>query len=309
MRIKCAPLFFFWEACCPGAGRIAVSYPGGCTIGRRPVDLHLAVLRAMGARIREDSRGFWAEADQLHGCRYRFPKVSVGATENAVMAATAACGESRFFQLRERAGGGASLPLSEGWRGRISGERGRGRSACGARHASGRRNLRCLRTGLWRARTCWREPPRGGKFPWRALRWESCEAVLDVYQKMGGQYEVKSGTLVTDSSRVGLPVPYLETAAYPGFPTDLQSPLAAVCATLAGRSRIRETIFEDRFRAAVELRKMGALIRQDGNELEICGGRLRGAGVCAWDLRGGAALVAAGLAAEGTTEISSSGIY
>ena len=96
MRIKCVPLLFFLGSLLPRCGRIAVSYPGGCTIGKRPVDLHLAVLKAMGARIWEDSRGFCALADQLHGCRYRFPKISVGATENAVMAAATARGESFF---------------------------------------------------------------------------------------------------------------------------------------------------------------------------------------------------------------------
>ena len=280
---------FFLGSLLPRCGRIAVSYPGGCTIGKRPVDLHLAVLKAMGARIWEDSRGFCALADQLHGCRYRFPKISVGATENAVMAAAEPeivhlC---RFLKLA-----GADI-------------RGEGTTEIRVR---GVRKLHPAEftvpadrivagTYLFigaavRGKISLEDAPAG-----------ELEAVLDVYQKMGGQYEVKSGTLVTDSSRIGTPVPYVETAAYPGFPTDLQSPLAAVCATLAGKSRIREKIFEDRFRAAVEMQKMGAAIRRDGNVLEISGGRLRGAGVCAWDLRGGAALVAAGLAAEGRTEI------
>lgn len=293
---------FFLGSLLPRCGRIAVSYPGGCTIGKRPVDLHLAVLKAMGARIWEDSRGFCALADQLHGCRYQFPKISVGATENAVMAAATARGESFFSNCAREP---EIVHLCRFLKLAGADIRGEGTTEIRVR---GVRKLHPAEftvpadrivagTYLFigaavRGKISLEDAPAG-----------ELEAVLDVYQKMGGQYEVKSGTLVTDSSRIGTPVPYVETAAYPGFPTDLQSPLAAVCATLAGKSRIREKIFEDRFRAAVEMQKMGAAIRRDGNVLEISGGRLRGAGVCAWDLRGGAALVAAGLAAEGRTEI------
>ena len=293
---------FFLGSLLPRCGQAAVSYPGGCTIGRRPVDLHLEVLRAMGARIREDSRGFRAEADRLHGCRYRFPKVSVGATENAVMAATAACGESRFFNCAREP---EVVHLCRFLKAAGADIRGEGTGEIRVRGAA------CLRPTEFTVPAdrivagtyLLAGAATRGKISLEGAPVGELRAVLDVYQKMGGQYAVKGGTLVTDSSRVGLPVSYLETAGYPGFPTDLQSPLAAVCATLEGRSRIRETIFEDRFRAALELRKMGALVRQRENELEICGGKLRGAGVCASDLRGGAALVVAGLAAEGTTEI------
>ena len=129
------------------------------------------------------------------------------------------------------------------------------------------------------------------------------QAVLEVYRKMGGQYRVAGDTLFTDSSRVGKAVPYVETAGYPGFPTDLQSPLLATASTLSGRTIVRETVFEDRFAAVRELIKMGARAEIRGPVIGMEKSRLKGTRVTAGDLRGGAALVIAALAAEGSTEV------
>ncbi len=126
---------------------------------------------------------------------------------------------------------------------------------------------------------------------------------MKVYRKMGGQYRVSGDKLFTDSSRVGRAVPYVETESYPGFPTDLQSPLLAAAATLSGKTIVRETVFEDRFAAVRELRKMGARTQIRGPLIEMEKSRLHGAQVAAGDLRGGAALVIAALAAEGNTEV------
>lgn len=117
---------------------------------------------------------------------------------------------------------------------------------------------------------------------------------------MGGQYEWNSGKLVADSRRVRFPVPLTETAVYPGFPTDLQSPLMAVFATIPGESRIQESVFEDRFKIAEELNRMGAEIKIQGKKAWIRGSFcLKGTKVRAQELRGGAALVIAALAAKG----------
>ena len=125
-------------------------------------------------------------------------------------------------------------------------------------------------------------------------------AFLEVYRKMGGQYEWNSGKLVADSRRVRFPVPLTETAVYPGFPTDLQSPLMAVFATIPGESCIQESVFEDRFKIAEELNRMGAEIKIQGKKAWIRGSFcLKGTKVRAQELRGGAALVIAALAAKG----------
>ena len=124
---------------------------------------------------------------------------------------------------------------------------------------------------------------------------------------MGGQYEFNSGKLLADSRRATKAVSFVETKEYPGFPTDLQSPLMAVLAVADGVSHIRENIFEDRFKTAWELNKMGATIQVSGQEARIEGCQnLRGATVEARELRGGAALMLAGLAADGETILTGS---
>jgi UDP-N-acetylglucosamine 1-carboxyvinyltransferase len=134
---------------------------------------------------------------------------------------------------------------------------------------------------------------------------EELTALLEVYQKMGGQYEYRSGKLIADSTGVRNPVPCLSTDVYPGFPTDLQSPVLAVFATIPGVSRIRESVFEDRFKAAESLRQFGARIRTSGCEAEITGGYpLTGCRTQAQELRGGAALVVAALSAKGHSIVS-----
>ena len=128
-------------------------------------------------------------------------------------------------------------------------------------------------------------------------------AVLSLYQKIGGQYTRKSGTLVADSKNVQHAVPYVETEEYPGFPTDLQSLYLAAAMTLEGKSCICENVFEDRLRTAEELQKMGGTLQICGKWLTAEKSRLHGAEVVSQDLRGGAALVSAARAAEGFSTI------
>ena len=121
---------------------------------------------------------------------------------------------------------------------------------------------------------------------------------------MGGQYKGNSGKLLVNGKNVQSPVKLLETSVYPGFPTDLQSPVMAVLSTIEGESCIREMVFEDRYKAADQLRKMGARIRVQGNEAVICGVKtLHGAAVQAQELRGGASLILAALGAKGVTAL------
>lgn len=131
---------------------------------------------------------------------------------------------------------------------------------------------------------------------------EELGAFLQVYQKMGGQYKGKSGTLVVNGKTVIHPVDLVQTGVYPDFPTDLQAPLMAVLTGVNGKSVIRENIFDDRFGSAVQMQKMGAHIETAGREAVILGGYpLRGCTVEAGDLRGGAALLLAAIQAEGQT--------
>ena len=289
----------------PRLGSAFVSYPGGCTIGQRPVDLHLSVLRALGAKLTETEEGISASAGRLRGCSHHFPKISVGATENGVLAAVLAEGETCLYNcarepeilhlcrfLRRM---GAVIQGEESGTIRI-------RGVSGLHSAEMEVPADRIAAGTYLLAGA---APRG-EVALEGAPVAEIRSLLELYGKMGGQYEVKGGTLFTDSRGIGNRPVQVATGCYPGFPTDLQSPLAAVCATIEGISRIRETIFEDRYQAALELRKMGADISVRDGELQICGGRLRGAALRAGDLRGGAALILAGLAASGVTQIENS---
>ena len=276
----------------------SMGYPGGCVIGKRPIDQHLYVLRCLGACVQEKENSLEAEAGCLKGAEIVFGKISVGATEQGILAAVLAEGNTvlrncarepeivwlcrylrsmgegthciRITGVKELKAGNMQIPPD-----RIVA----GTYLCAAAATRGKITIS--------------NPPEG-----------ELDAFLEVYGKMGGQYNRRSGKLIADGSGTAFPVPFLETDTYPGFPTDLQSPLMAVLTTIPGKSRIRENIFENRFRIAAELNKMGASVAVSGREASIQGGTcLRGCTVRARELRGGAALLVAALAAQGETVI------
>ena len=131
---------------------------------------------------------------------------------------------------------------------------------------------------------------------------------MEVYRKIGGQYQVNGGTLEVNGKNAVRPAVLVETEIYPGFPTDLQAPLMAVLTGAQGQSTIRENIFDQRFGSAFQMKKMGADISVSGNQAIIRGGKtLKGTQVQAGDLRGGAALRIAALMAEGETCVTGAG--
>ncbi len=280
-----------------------LGYPGGCVIGKRPVDYHLAVLRSLGAELTEQEDGIMAKAGTLVGSEIQIPRRSVGATEQGILASVLAKGESVF---RNCAREPEILWLCRYLRGmgaKIAGEGTDCIRVCGVKE---------LGPG------CMVVPPdrivagtymcaaaiTRGKIALERVPCREMAAFLQVYRKIGGQYYRKSGKLIVDGSGTDFPLPLLRTGVYPGFPTDLQSPVMAVLATVPGRSRIREEIFEQRYKVAEELNRMGACIEVQGAEAVILGGLpLRGCEVNACELRGGAALILAALAAEGETSL------
>lgn len=286
-------------------GKLRISLPGGCVIGERPIDLHLAVLEAMGADIIQQDGNLCAHcAGRLQGVNWKFPLASVGATENALLAAVQAKGVTvlencsmepeiqhlcRFLQAM-----GAEI-------GGIGSDRLWIRGVSVFRdvdyHVPPDRIVAGTLLGMAAATR--------GYLELSGAPVEEMGALLSLYEKMGGQWERISGTLRSDSSELRYVPELLETAPYPGFPTDLQSIWMAVLLTVPGVVRIRETIFENRFRIVPQLAKMGAAIGLVGREACIYGGLpLHGACMEAVELRGGAALVVAALAAEGTSVIS-----
>lgn len=285
---------------------VKLGYPGGCAIGTRPVDLHIQVFCRMGVNARLTPRMVCLQAEKLQGIRHVFPKTSVGATENAILAAVGADGVTVLENAAREPEIEALIHFLQNMGAAICREKN------GAIRIVGGQKLQDveyvippdrIEAGTWvLASAITRGNIRLVNAPV-----EEMEALLCVYRKMGGQYLINSGTLVADSQQVHRELPLTETAVYPGFSTDLQPLLMAVCCTLDGDSGIRETVFENRFCTAGQLRRMGAEVRVERMTAYMHGpAYLRGTVTEATDLRAGAALVLAGMAAEGCTCITHS---
>lgn len=290
-------------------GRAVTWQPGGCSIGSRPVDLHLLAFSRLGAKVREDEEGrIEARAKQLLGSTVLFPFPSVGATENALLGAVLARGKTviegaarepeiiSLCQLLKQMGAdicgeGSSRIVVRG----VEKLKGTDFDVPGDRIAAG--------TYLAAAAAA------GGHVQIFNAPWEFMQEEIRVFRQIGAEVEPlrqKSGEIegVEFWMERRPKAIALATGPYPGFPTDLQSPMLAVLSRAEGLSQVKEQVFEARFKTAAQLKKMGAQIELSGNRAEIWGReRLFGAVVSATDLRGGAALAAAALAAEGETRI------
>ena len=277
-------------------------FPGGCVIGARPIDLHLSALKTLGAEFAEKDGRLYGRTSQMKGGTVFFRKSSVGATENAVLAAV--CGEGTTV-IR-----GCSKEPEVGWLCCFLNQAGARISGIGTSCLVIRGVPRLhdtvfsipsdrITAGTY---VCASAITRGKgilvKPPVKEMK-----AMLTAYEKIGGQYVYNSGKLFLCSQKASRPIHWLETQIYPGFPTDLQSIFLAVLACAQGNSQIKESIFEDRFKVVPQLQKMGAQIEVEEQIARIRGGKLRGTRVKAEELRGGAALVIAGLGAEGETYV------
>lgn len=286
-------------------GCVCMGYPGGCVIGRRPIDLHLEVFAHMGV-CREEGPGMLSlQAKGIQGVMHRFDRISVGATENAILAAVRAKG----WTVLENAAREPEIQALCAFLRKM-----------GVNIREDGQGTICIQGGCRLSDTEFTIPPdrivagtlllagaaTRGQVTLLQAPTAQLDSLLSLYQKIGGQYLVSGGTLETDSRGVSWAVPMTETAAYPGFPTDLQPLWLAVCCTLRGESVIRENVFEDRFRVAHMLGTMGAEITVKDSAARVIGPAvLKGCRVTAPDLRAGAALVTAALCAEGKTIIDS----
>ncbi len=281
------------------AGIVSMRYPGGCVIGQRPIDLHLQALRKMGVVIEESEDGFVAETKGLTGAHIRFPFISVGATENIVLAAVLAKGDTVIENaamepeiyalcdfLKEA---GAKIEGAGTDRIIIHGVEKLHETAYHVpadRIVAGTYLAACLCSG--------------GEIFLKEAPYTQMTAVIETAAGMGAEiHESTEGIQITCSKRRNM-LPRLKTDSYPGFPTDLQSAFLVAMTLSEGSGIIEETIFENRFRIVPELKKMGAEITYRGNMLFVEGIKeLKGAQLTAQELRGGAALVLAGSAASG----------
>lgn len=285
----------------------SLGYPGGCVIGKRPIDMHLLVLESLGARIQEVAGQLSAECERMKGTEFSFPKRSVGATQQGILGAVLAKGETVLencacepeiswlcHYLRTM---GAQITGDGTGRICVSGVEGlRGGSSWVPPDRIVAGTYICA-AAITRSEITLTGPPEG-----------ELDSFLEVYRKIGGQYQVNGGTLEVNGKNAVRPAVLVETEIYPGFPTDLQAPLMAVLTGAQGQSTIRENIFDQRFGSAFQMKKMGADISVSGNQAIIRGGKtLKGTQVQAGDLRGGAALLIAALMAEGETCVTGAG--
>ncbi len=296
-------------------GQVIISNPGGDRIGRRPVDLHVEAMTAMGAEIDYKNGYYFASTPQgrLHGAHIEFPYVTVMGTENALLAAVLADGTTVIENAAQEpetddlvamlCAMGARIERTAPHRLQIEGVDRLG----GTEHRVIGDRLEAGTFAIAAAVT-------GGDVTVRGIAPEHLGAFLEVLDRMGVPYEASKAdgaTSATDGSlRVRSATEYraadVETQPYPGFPTDLQAPLAVLMTQADGTSTIHETIYEDRLEYVTELNKMGAVIEvEDDRHARIAGPTpLHGREVAISDLRAGATMVLAALAAEATSVIS-----
>lgn len=282
-------------------GEATLSYPGGCELGARPIDLHLSSLRALGAEIEESGGTLRCRAKKLQGCEILLPFPSVGATENAMLAATAAEGATIISNAAREPeivdlqcflqklgvhihGAGTSTITIRG-----------GETLHECTH-------RCIGDRIVAATYLCAAAACGGDITLRNTDYRHLAPVTTALHQAGCRLRCTDDTITLSSTPRLCPLPPVRTYPYPGFPTDAQPPLMAALLRSSGATMFVENIFENRYRHAAELRRMGADIRLEGRVAMVCGvEKLHGAAVRATDLRGGAALIIAALQAEGKT--------
>jgi len=282
-------------------GEADVSLPGGCAIGARPVNLHVQGLEAMGARISVENGFIRARAKRLHGAHIVFDTVTVTGTENLMMAAALAEGDTVLENAaREPEVGDVANFLNE-MGAKVSGA---GTSVIrieGVRELGGADYEVMpdrIETGTYLVAAAM----TGGKVRLNRVAPDSLEAVIAKLQEAGAVIEAGSDWIELDMRDRRPKAVDIRTSPYPGFPTDMQAQFCALNAISEGVGTVTETIFENRFQHVLELQRMGADIRIEGN-MAVCRGidNLAAAPVMATDLRASAGLVLAGLAASGET--------
>ena len=287
-------------------GKARVSLPGGCAIGARPIDLHLAALSSMGAEVLLEKGDVVARSpdDGLRGAEITFNKISVTGTENLMMAATLAHGTTTIHNAAREPEVRDLAELLNKMGARVRGAGTPTIQIEGVEALSGAQHTIIpdrIETGTFIVAAAITK----GELEIKDCNPEHCNRIIGKLRQVGVEVEeVNQSTLHARCNSRGLRAGDLTTEPYPAFPTDMQAQFMTLMTQAQGRSTIKETIFENRFMHASELQRMGALIQVSHDTAIVDGpSRLIGARVQASDLRASASLVLAGLVAEGETII------
>lgn len=284
-------------------GKAVVSQPGGCAIGKRPIDLHIKALHQLGATIQEEDGHLIFTGERLQGAHIVFDFPSVGATENLMMAALGAKGETILHHA-------AKEPEIIDLQNYLN--------SCGAKIRGAGTSRICIKGQMPLHGTCHRiigdrieagtylmaAAATGGELVIRGMETEPLKCLIRYLRYAGCKVKRSPREVWLRAPSRLFSVGNLKTGPYPGFPTDLQPQFSAIMTAAMGSTRIQETVFENRFKSLRQIEKMGAHI-EIFQRIAIIEGAdfLKGTTVTAEDLRGGAALVLAGLMAQGETTI------
>ena len=305
LSVQMRASYYFMGALLAKFGKVEMSFPGGCNIGARPIDIHIKGFEALGAKVEIVKNRYTITAEKLKGNRIFLDFPSVGATINIMLAATGAEGKTIIENaaMEPEIVNIASFLINMGIKVRGAGTR--------KIEIEGMKNpdngvvevfpdrIECGTYVIIGALL-------GKNLKIKGIIKEHIEALLTKLTEIGVKFDIKN-EVMTISKCEELKPANIKTQVFPGFPTDLQQPITTLLTQAHGLSKIEETLYENRFKNTYDLNRMGAITNIITlNKLEVKGPRkLKGTNVIATDLRGGASLLIAGLIAEGTTEIDS----
>ena len=300
--------YYFMGALLARFGNVEISFPGGCNIGARPIDIHVKGFEQLGAKVNINKNRYSITTDKLVGKKIYFDFPSVGATINIMLAAVGAEGTTTIENaaMEPEIVNVASFLINMG--AKISG--------------AGTKTIEIVGTKDLDNGVVEVFPDRiesgtyviigallGKELKIKGVIKEHIEALLMKLKEIGVDYSIKND-MITISKCENIKPTYIKTLVFPGFPTDLQQPMTTLLTQANGVSTVEETIYENRFKNTYDLNRMGAITNiLSLNKLEVKGPRkLKGTKVIATDLRGGASLLIAGLIADGITEIENSDV-
>ena len=290
-------------------GHARLSMPGGCELGPRPIDLHLMALRALGAEIDERGGDLICSAPSgLHGAGIALPMPSVGATENAMLAACAAEGETVIMNAAREPEITELQTFLQTLGADVTGAGSATVRVRGKKLEPFRVGHRIMPDRIVSSTLLCACAAAGGDVELRAVEPRHFSTVLHSLSECGCDIMSNSSSVrLRSGGNLKAPMPVI-TGPYPGFPTDAQPLMLAACLKARGTSVFVENVFQNRFRFTEELQRLGARIHTEGRVAVVTGVEvLHGAPTVATDLRGGAALMIAALSAEGETDILDSG--